>query len=197
MTTPVRHRSAPLRVAVIVGSIREGRAGAAITDWFVAQAEPRDDLDLDVLDLAELALPVVFPDDEARIPTSVTAAGHRLDAADAIVVVTPEYNHSFPASLKNAVDWFHAEWFAKPIAFVSYGGRAEGVRAVEQLRQVFVEVHAMTTRDGVSINVDTVDERGWPASDGVEGAAKLMLDELAWWGRALRDARAREPYLAV
>ena len=188
--------SQPLRIAVILGSTRDGRAGEPITRWFVDQASPREDVKIDLVDLAEAGLPHVMPDFESEImPASVTALSERLVSADGFVVVTPEYNHSFPASLKNGIDWFHDEWFAKPVAFVSYGGMSRGFRAVEQLRQVFVELHAMTTRDGVSINLDEVGADGCPSSEGLEGAVKLMVDQLVWWAAALRDAREVRPYV--
>ena len=104
---------------------------------------------MDVIDLAEARLPDVLSNQPAA---SVTATSQRLAAADAFVVVTPEYNHSFPASLKNAIDWHFKEWQAKPVGFVSYGGMSGGLRAVEHLRQVFVELHAVTVRDAVSFH---------------------------------------------
>jgi len=134
--------------------------------------------------------------DSEVMPAAVNALSERLDAADGFVIVTPEYNHSFPAALKNAVDWLHEEWHAKPVAFVSYGGMSRGFRAVEQLRQVFVELHAMTTRDGLGIDLDEVDDQGRPNSPGCEGAVKLMGDQLVWWANALRQARAERPYVA-
>ncbi len=187
----------PLRIAVIVGSIRTGRAGAPIAHWFVEQTKGHRDLTIDLVDLAEPQLPVVLPDfDAVEVPATVTELGERLGAADGFVVITPEYNHSFPASLKNAIDWFHAEWFAKPVAFVSYGGRGQGIRATEQLRQVFAELHAVTTRDAVGIDLDDVDDAGCPNSSGIDGAAKVLLDQLVWWGETLRAGRRARPYVA-
>lgn len=186
-----------LRIGVIIGSTRQGRAGAPIAEWFAAIARQHPEMEIDLIDLAEADVPHVLPDfDVETLPASVEELGNRLDAADGFVVVTPEYNHAYPAALKNAIDWYYGEWQAKPVAFISYGGTAQGIRAVEQLRQVFVELHAMTTRDGVSINLDEVDQHGWPTSPGVDGAAKLMLDQLAWWARALHQARATVPYVA-
>jgi NAD(P)H-dependent FMN reductase len=113
------------------------------------------------------------------------------------VVVTPEYNHSFPASLKNLIDWHYTQWRAKPVGFVSYGGVAGGLRAVEHLRTVFAELHAVTTRDVVSFHTawEQFDDSGKPVDPvGPATAAKTMLDQLAWWGLALRQARAERPY---
>lgn len=121
----------------------------------------------------------------------------RLADADAFVVVTPEYNHSFPAALKNLIDWHHGQWRAKPTGFVSYGGLSGGIRAAEQLRLVFAELHSVTMRDSVSLHGpwSGLGEDGVPRDTTVsEGAAKAMLGQLVWWGRALRAARANRPY---
>ena len=66
------------------------------------------------------------------------------------MVVTPEYNHSYPASLKAAIDWHFTQWTAKPVAFVSYGGAAGGRHAVLHLENVLTELHAVTIRDGLA-----------------------------------------------
>lgn len=136
----------PIRVAVIVGSVREGRQGKAVTDWFLGAAAGHGGLELDVIDLADVDLPLVMPGWGGE-PTPAAAAvlagvSPRLAQADAFVVVTPEYNHSFPAALKNVIDWHYAQWRAKPVGFVSYGGLGGGLRAVEQLRLVFAELRA-------------------------------------------------------
>lgn len=192
---------APLRVAVVVGSVREGRQGRAVADWFLGVAAGDPGLDLDVIDLADVDLPLVLPGWGGK-PGPETAAvlrgiSPRLAAADAFVVVTPEYNHSFPASLKNVIDWHYTQWQAKPVGFVSYGGLGGGLRAVEQLRLVFAELHAVTVRDSVSLHGpwSGLGEDGAPRDAEVcAGAAKGMLGQLAWWGRALRTARAERPY---
>ncbi|MBT2476878.1 NADPH-dependent FMN reductase [Streptomyces sp. ISL-94] len=191
----------PLRVAVVIGSVREGRAGRAVTEWFLGIAERHGGLELDVIDLADVALPLVMPG-WGGTPSPEAAAAladvtPRLAAADAYVVVTPEYNHSFPAALKNLIDWHHVQWRAKPAGFVSYGGLSGGLRAVEQLRLVFAELHAVTMRDAVSLHGpwSGLGEDGVPRDTAVsESAAKGMLGQLVWWGRALRAARATQPY---
>ncbi|MFJ7065550.1 NADPH-dependent FMN reductase [Streptomyces sp. NPDC101115] len=192
---------APLRVVVLVGSVRDGSTAPAVTDWFTGIAERHGGLELDVIDLAEVDLPLAMPGWGGRPSDRATAAlagvTPRLAAADAFVVVTPEYNHSFPAALKNVIDWHRAEWQAKPVGFVSYGGIGGGLRAVEQLRLVFAELHATTVRDSVSLHGpwSALGEDGEPRDATVaEGAAKGMLGQLVWWGRALRTARAALPY---
>ncbi|MEU7915146.1 NADPH-dependent FMN reductase [Microbispora bryophytorum] len=192
-----------LRVAVIIGSARGGRTGLPVTEWFTNHVGHRTDIELDVVDIADLDLPVSMPGwDGLPAPApgtraALAAVSPRLAAAEAFVVVTPEYNHSFPASLKNLIDWHYAQWQAKPIGFVSYGGLGGGLRAVEQLRQVFAELHAMTVRDTVSLHGpwSGLGDDGGPLDAAVcESAAKNMVDQLLWCGRALRTARAEHPY---
>ncbi|WP_329092433.1 MULTISPECIES: NADPH-dependent FMN reductase [unclassified Streptosporangium] len=188
-----------LRLAVIIGSTRDGRFGPTVAGWFTARARRRGDLDIDLIDLAETGLPQTLSDQDEPAPAEVAALAPRLAAADAFVVVTPEYNRSFPAPLKTAIDWYHEEWQAKPVAFVAYGRDSGGLHAVEQLRQVFTELHAVAIRDAVTL------PRYWElfAADGTwpkataecNTAVRTTLDRLAWWARALRDARARSPYV--
>lgn len=188
--------NSPIRVAVIIGSTREGRFGPTVARWFAGQAAQRDDMVVDMIDLAGTDLPAHYPKTFGPAVQSYLA---ELDEADAFVVVTPEYNHSFPAALKQAIDLGKREWQAKPVAFVSYGGMSGGLRAVEHLRQVFAELHAVTVRDTVSFHNhwQQFDESGQPLdSAGTGGAAKKMLDQLAWWAGALRTARDDRPYAA-
>lgn len=192
-----------LQLAVVVGSIREGRFGPVVANWFAGQAADRDDLTVDLIDLADVMLPVTLPAFGGR-PTAeavnaLATVTPRLDQADAFVIVTPEYNHSFPASLKNLIDWHNTQWHAKPVGFVSYGGLSGGLRAVEHLRQVFAELHTVTIRDTVSFPKawERFDAQGRPIDpDGCNAAAKTMLDQLTWWAHALRDAKKTRPYAA-
>lgn len=183
----------PVRLAVIIGSVRAGRHGPTIARWFTDEITGRDDVVVDVVDLLGTDLaPRMDRDPDPGL-------GARLAAADAFVVVTPEYNHSYPAGLKAGIDAFHAEWAAKPVGFVSYGGRSGGVRAVEHLRTVFVELHGAPVRDAVSLPDfwTLFDDDGTLTDDGSAAqAARLLTDQLVWWGRALRDARSRHGSLA-
>ncbi|MGH4036159.1 NADPH-dependent FMN reductase [Actinomycetota bacterium Odt1-20B] len=198
-TTPT---PASLRIAVLVGSTREGRFAPVVTEWIKGHITQRDDMNVDVVDLAKTPLPTVFPafgqpaapgTDEA-----LALVSPRLAAADAFVFVTPEYNHSFPAPLKNAIDWHNEQWHAKPVGFVSYGGISGGLRAVEQLRLVMAELNATTIRNTVSLQYSwTLFDEDHAMKDAASDvAAKSMLDQLAWWGHALRDAKAVRPYAA-
>ncbi|MCP3822254.1 NAD(P)H-dependent oxidoreductase [Streptomyces sp. A3M-1-3] len=193
----------PIRIAVILGSIREGRFGPVVANWFTEQAKLHGDLEIDLIDLADIDLPMVLPA-YGGTPSSEAAAAlatvsPRLAAADAFVVVTPEFNHSYPAPLKNLIDWHQTEWHAKPVGFVAYGGMSSGLRAVEHLRNVFAELHAVTIRETVSFQGAWAqfEEDGSPKDpEGVNTAAKALLDQLGWWALGLREARAKRPYAA-
>lgn len=193
-TAPQPSQDQPLDLAVIIGSTRAERRAPGIARWLSTQLAARDDLAVDVIDLAEVDLPAQLPvTDDPRAAAFLA----RVARADAFIVVTPEYNHGYPASLKQAIDVPYREWNAKPVAFVSYGGMSGGIRAVEQLRQVFAELHAVTIRDGVAFPGIKVSADGIARdADAAAGAAKVMLDELVWWALALRDARAVRPYAA-
>lgn len=195
--------SAP-RLALIYASVRDGRFGPVVGDWFAEKARQHGAFgEIDIIDLADHEIPLNMPAfGSAPSPETSRVLGglaERLAAADAFVVVTPEYNHSYPASLKNAIDWFRTEWHAKPVGFVSYGGVSGGLRAVEHLRQVFAELHAMTVRDVLSFAQagGLFDGAGQPKDqEGSGAAAKSMLNQLEWWTGALREARGRSAYVA-
>ncbi|MEV8635504.1 NAD(P)H-dependent oxidoreductase [Streptosporangium sp. NPDC051023] len=186
-----------LDIAVIIASPREGGAGTTIGRWFLDQAGRRTDLRLDVMDLSRTPLPPVQSTRSGDTGEEARALAARIGAADGFVVITPEYNHAYPACLKLAIDAVRHEWAAKPVGFISYGGRSGGLRAVEQLRLVFAELHVVSLRDTVSFHQTPVlfDEEGKPVeSDGADGAAKVMLDQLIWWATTLREGRQARPY---
>lgn len=185
-----------LRIAVIVASIREGRQGPTVAGWFVKQAEAVTGHEIDLIDLATFDFPSEFTMSDHPAVAEFTS---RIDRADGFVVVTPEYNRSFPASLKEAIDYASTEWHAKPVGFVSYGGTSRGMIAADHLRGVFAELHAVTLRDTVSFNLfdSSADFNSGPWNSGddvASGAARKLLDQLEWWARALRDARVAQPY---
>ncbi|MEU3165388.1 NAD(P)H-dependent oxidoreductase [Streptosporangium sp. NPDC006930] len=195
--------SETLNLTVIIGSVRQERFGPVVANWFTERAERHGRFAVDLVDLADTPLPLELPPlppalepDMAR-PAEMADLTRRIDAADAIVVVTPDYNRSFPASLKAAIDWHYTEWAAKAVGFVGYSGGSGGLLAIEQLRQVFGELHAHTVRDYVSF--PRYFELFGPDGDLKEperydAAAKAMLDQLLWWGSILHDARRDRPY---
>ncbi|WP_432535748.1 NADPH-dependent FMN reductase [Kineococcus arenarius] len=175
---------------LLVASVRDARVGRAVADWVAARAAMSFDVDL--IDLAEVDLPedrLLQPG--GGVPTPIT---DRIAGADGYLVVTPEYNHSYPASLKQAIDWHYGEWMFKAATVVSYGAQG-GWLATEHLRGVFTELHVVTTRRGLGLRAP------WThLQEGVfappEGAGEELggaLVELEWWTRALRHARAEHP----
>lgn len=174
-----------LRVALLIGSVREGRFADALMPWLLDSLAEVDWLKVDVVDLADEQL----DPHQLRGPSPIS---ERLHQADAFIVLTPEYNHSYPAALKHAIDTHYAEWQYKPVSFVSYGAGSGGIRAVEHLRGVFAELYATTTRNGVPLaapwsHLDAEGRFQAPQSAGAALAATLA--ELRWWALALRGAR--------
>lgn len=180
-----------LQVAVIIGSVRAGRVAPAVASWLMTQLSQHGELSPDVIDLAELQLP-----DSLDGSGDAAVFAKRVDAADAFIIVTPEYNHGYPGALKTAIDTARDEWRAKPAGLVCYGGIAGGLRAAEQLRAVFAELHVPTVRQVVSLHRvhDLLDESGTLHEPAAAGSAQAMLAQLCWWASALRSARAEEPY---
>lgn len=183
-----------LRIGLIYGSVRDGRFCDTVADWAAGEIERAGGFALDTIDPRALGLPDWSG---RRDGEGVAAFRERIDRADAFVVVTPEYNHAYPAVLKFMIDCAYAEWQAKPVAFVCYGGISGGLRAVEQLRLVFAELHAVTLRDTVSLSFAP---RRFDASgrlvepEQATAAMAVMLKALRWWATTLRQARAVAPY---
>lgn len=196
-TTPPAQ--APLHVAVVVGSIRTDRFCTVPAGWIAEHVGRREGSEVDLVDLADYDLPadVGGNDPEAPQPNSVASLGERLSRADAFIVVTPVYNRTYPASVKIAIDWFYSEWQLKPVGFVSYGGITGGLQAIDALRGVFTEFHAVPLRDSITFANfwEAFDHDGRPVD--VEGTRQLaddFLDQLDWWATTLREARSSRPY---
>jgi NAD(P)H-dependent FMN reductase len=189
-------------LAIIIGSVREGRFGPVVGAWIADRAREHGAFDVEVVDLAAVDIPLVLPalspkyaGDGYPRPDGMKDASATLARADAFLIITPEYNHSYPASLKAFIDWHFTQWTAKPVAFVSYGGTAGGRHAVLHLENVLTELHAVTIRDGLAFpNYFTAWEDGDPLDGAASGRAKTVLEQLAWWADALRGARTAAPY---
>jgi NAD(P)H-dependent FMN reductase len=179
-----------LRLLVVIASTRPGRFGPTVARWFVQHALRRGELNVQVLDLATL--------ESARLQTPDARFAAAVQSADAVVIVTPEYNHSFPGPLKTTIDSLRSEWQATAVGFVSYGGASGGLRAVEALRIVFAELHAITVRESVSIAWawDRFGDDGVPLDpQQLVGAADRLLDQLTWWAHAVRVGRRARAYV--
>jgi NAD(P)H-dependent FMN reductase len=191
-----------LRLGVILASVREGRRGEPFARWIHAVASERPGVGAELLDLREWALPPFASKDMASVAEKAYPAGSlearwrdTIRSMDAFVIVTPEYNHSFPGQLKNALDALHAPWNHKPVTFVSYGGFAAGARAAEHLRLVAIELRMVPVRDEVNVRLVgyTADPRGFPTDPLYARKAQAALDDLVWWARVLKDGRENYP----
>lgn len=192
----------PLNLLVILGSNRPGRIGERVGQWVLESLEAFPDFKVDFADLAQLDLGLALSAKHPRTGiyeggTSVLAS--KLGAADAFIIITPEYNHGYPAILKHAIDSIYAEWFAKPGAIVSYGAASGGLRASEQIRLVLAELRAHIIRNGIAISgaSQKINENGtWIGAEDMGPAFKSVVDELFWWGTALKSARQTTAYPA-
>ena len=183
--------TAKMTIAVIYGSARPGRFCDTVVNWMLTELWSESGFRVILIDPMELkGAPEQKAANEALLEEKIATA-------DGFIVVTPEYNHGYTAALKDVIDSTYEPWHAKPVAFVSYGGVSGGLRAVEQLRQVFSELHAVTVRDSVSFsNVwSQFDAAGNPfRASEARASLKVMLRRLTWWARALKAARAQDAY---
>jgi NAD(P)H-dependent FMN reductase len=181
---------------VLIASTRPGRAGLPVGTWFVEHATAHGKFTVETVDLAEVNLPLMDEPNHPRLRQYVNAHTHAWSAsvarADAFVFVMPEYNYSFTAPLKNALDYLHAEWQYKPVGFVSYGGISGGLRAVQGIKQVVTTLNMMPLPEGVAIPFVTqhIDEhQHFIATEQMQKSADVMLDQLARWSEALAVLR--------
>lgn len=183
-----------LRIGIILGSTRPGRAGEAVARWAFEQASKRGDAEYELVDVADFNLPLL---DEANPPaqgryekehTKRWAA--TIDSFDGFVFVSPEYNHATSGALKNALDFLYAEWNNKAAGFVAYGS-AGGTRAVENLRLVLAELQVATVRNQVALYLssDFEDYKVFKPTDRHAKSLGSMLDQLLSWAGALKGVR--------
>ena len=184
------------KILIIIGSTREGRISQGVGRWVAKQAAERTDFTSELADLRDWPLPFfasnISPGSPEYKPEGIVQQwAEKIASADGFVVVTPEYNHGYPAVLKNALDHLYREWNQKPIAFVSYGS-VGGARAVEQLRQVAVELQMAPIREAVSIMSfwKELDENGAPKDPAYGKRLTTLFDQLLWWTNALKTARS-------
>ena len=182
-------------LTVIIASTRPGRAGLPIAEWFAARAREHGGFDVGVSDLDELALPMLNEPKHPRLreytKQHTAEWSATVGASDAFVIVTAEYNHGYPAPLKNALDYLYHEWQYKPVGFVSYGGVAAGTRAVQQLKQVITALRMTPIVEAVNIPFHTqfIADGTFNANDVMDKAADAMLDEMVRTEAALRTLR--------
>jgi NAD(P)H-dependent FMN reductase len=191
------------KIAVIIGSTRQGRFGEKPARWIFDELKKRKGVEAELIDLRDYRIPFYdhpaspawsqgpFGDDTTQAWTKKIAEN------DGFIIVAPEYNRGYSAELKNAIDHVYSEWNNKPVAFVSYGSVGGG-RAVEQLRLVAIELQMAPIRQGVHIFFDTYmsmvkDEAPVDPAKfaSVQQNADTMIDQLIWWTDALKAARQK------
>ncbi len=186
-----------LKLHVVVVSTRQGRQGLAVAKWFHQLSVEYAKFDVELVDLAEVALPLF---DEPRHPRLKQYEHEHtkrwsavVERADAFVFVTPEYNFSAPPSLLNAIAYLSQEWAYKPVGFVSYGGVSAGLRSVQMAKQTVTAVKMMPLPEAVSIPFFTqhIDKESgeFDPGDVQAKAGRAMLDELVKWAGALKPMR--------
>lgn len=174
-----------MTIGIIAGTTRPGRQSVGVAGWVAARMGERDGLQLDLVDLGELGLPMF---DEPEHPRHrryqhehTKVWSRRVEGWSAVVIVTPEYNHSYPGSLKNALDFLYREWHGLPVGFVSYGGKSAGVRAIHDLQPVALELGMRPLRRDVAIafHRQHLDEQGvFRPSERQEHELSDLLTEL-------------------
>jgi NAD(P)H-dependent FMN reductase len=184
------------KLSVIAVSTRPTRAGFPLCAWVVDRAKAHGAFDVELIDLLEENLPMFDEPHHPRLRQYEHAHTKRwsakIDASDAFIFVTPEYNHGPPPSFINALTYLSQEWAHKPASFVSYGGPAGGTRAVQLVKPMMVGLEMMPLHYSVMVPffAKSIDADGvFHASELQETFAKGMLDALARWAPALKAMR--------
>src|SRR3989338_10850147 len=185
-----------LKIQIILGSTREGRHGKKVADWIADLAKKRTDFELEFIDLKDWSINFINdknpPGMGVYTDSLVQKWAKKIDEADGYIIVTQEYNHGYPAVLKNALDVIYKEWNNKAIAFVSYGGFVGGSRSVEQLRQVAIELQMAPIREAIFIPFiwQAFNEDGnLKNEEDYNKRVESMFNQLVWWKNALKKAR--------
>lgn len=177
-----------MKLLVVLASVRKGRAGKQVADWFVETVKKDGRFSVDLVDLKELDLSYELPE---TLPSAIQNSEYEdekdrqwakhVNEADAVVFVSPEYNHGMPASLKNALDHLYAEWVNKPTAFVGYGAAgAPYSQAALGLVAGWIKLDVVSARVGISEIWAAFNEDGsLNFADHYEHEAKSVLDSLA------------------
>jgi len=185
------------RLHVIVASTRPGRVGLPVAKWFHEAAVQHGSFDAHLVDLMDFALPVYDEPNHPKLRKYVHEHTRRwsasVDAADAYVFVTPEYNYGACPSLVNALDYVYTEWNYKACAFVSYGGISGGIRAVQMTKQIVTTQKMMPIFEAVVIPMVAQQLRDgvFSPNDLQRQASGELLTELSRWALALKPLRER------
>ncbi len=194
------------RIAVIIGSIRPNRFGDKPAKWILEHAKTRSDIEVELVDLADYKLPLFdAPASDFWMPTPNAEAArwqNKLNEFDGFIVVTAEYNRSIPGALKNAIDWAYKPFNKKAVAYLAYGS-VGGARAVEHLRNIMVELQAVSVRHGIHIGGSEfaalfMGQKPWDeVKKSFDPFVPDLLENLVWWTNATRTAREADVRQAV
>ncbi len=186
------------QLKIIVSSTRPNRKGHLVADWFFEIAQHHTNFEIEILDLKEINLPFFNESEHPRLQKYAHAHTQKwsqsIQDADAFVVVTPEYNHSYPAPLKNALDYLSVEWQEKPMGLVGYGGVSAGTRALQDLIIPVTTLGMMPLPQTVNIPFFTqfINNNGvFEGNETVNKSANIMLDKLEDWTVALKGMREK------
>jgi len=181
---------------IIIASTRPGRVGPSVAAWFHDRAVKAGDFEVELIDLAEVNLPMFDEPKHPRFGEYVHQHTKDWSATirrgDAFVFVIPEYNYGYNAAIKNAIDYLNQEWQYKPLGFVTYGGVAAGTRAMQMLKQVVSALKMVPMTEAVNIPFVQQfldDDRTLQPNDVMESAATAVLAELARWTGAMQALR--------
>ena len=185
-----------LKIGIIIGSTRPGRNAEQVAKWYYEIAKKRTDAEFELVDIADYNLPLL--DEALPAGWNQYANDHtkkwaaKIGEFDGFIMVTPEYNHSTSAALKNAIDYLGVEWNNKAVGFVSYGS-AMGVRAVEHLRLIAGELQMADIRQQVmfSLFTDFQDMSVFKPAEGKEETVTEQLDQLIPWANAMKIVRGK------
>ena len=175
-----------LNIGIIIGSTREGRVGPQVASWIQTQGKDSG-LNLSLVDLKEFELPLLGTGE----PKTLALFQATIKALDGFIFVTPEYNHSIPASLKNAIDYLRDEWANKVAGIVSYGGLG-GARATEHLRGILGELQVADVRTHVAflMNLDFKNWSEFTPQDYHKANVANLFKQVKAWGEALKTLRS-------
>lgn len=176
---------------VVLGSVRETRMGKPIADWVCKAAQEDGRFHVDFADLKEVALPLMDEPNHPRLrqytKEHTIAWSERVSAADGFIFLFPEYNHSYSAPIKNALDYLNSEWYRKPVGFVNWGGNSGGTRAQAALRPVVTLLGMIMTAGNIEINFPgtQITDGVFEPTDQQREVLAAQLDEIAQLSSAL------------
>jgi NAD(P)H-dependent FMN reductase len=185
-----------LNIKIIIGSTRDGRFGEKPAQWMLGELKKKENINSEIIDLRDYPLPFY---NEKIVPIMnngmyeneiASKLAKKISEADAIIIATPEYNHGYPAVLKNAMDYIYNEWNKKPVGFIGWGGIA-GSHSIDQLREVCIGLQMAPIRDLVYIpNFSSlIDENDNLKTESLQKGADNFIAELIWWAKTLKAGR--------